>query len=58
MTKQDVQKAAQKYLRTDSMAIVVVGDQKSNEPSLRKITEVELRDLEGNPIAAPSTAGR
>jgi zinc protease len=46
----DVQKMAQKYLRPDHMVIVVVGDRTGIEASLRRIGEVELRDLDGAPI--------
>jgi zinc protease len=46
----DVHKMAQKYLRPDYMVIVVVGDRSSIEASLRRIGEVELRDLDGAPI--------
>jgi len=46
----DVQKMAQKYLRPDHMVIVVVGDRAGIEASLRRIGEVELRDLDGAPI--------
>jgi zinc protease len=54
VTRAEVHKMAQKYLATEHMAIVVVGDQKSNEAALRKIADLELRDLEGNPL--PATA--
>ncbi|MGB8298395.1 MAG: pitrilysin family protein [Polyangia bacterium] len=50
VTAADVQKMAQKYLRPDHMVIVVVGDRASIEASLRRIGEVELRDLDGAPI--------
>jgi zinc protease len=57
VTRADVRKMAQKYLNSEHMAIVVVGDQKSNEASLRKIADLELRDLDGNPApAAPAAA--
>jgi len=48
--KAEVRATARKYLRPDNMLIVVVGDRSSNEAALRKIAEVELRDLDGNPI--------
>jgi zinc protease len=50
VTAADVRKTAQKYLRPDNLVIVVVGDRTSIEPSLRRIGEVELRDLDGAPI--------
>jgi predicted Zn-dependent peptidase len=52
VTRADVRKMAQKYLNSERLAIVVVGDQKANEGALRKIAELELRDLDGNPVAA------
>jgi len=56
VTRADVHKMAQKYLSTEHMAIVVVGDQKANEAALRKIADLELRDLEGNPLPATASA--
>jgi zinc protease len=50
VTAADVRKTAQKYLGPDNLVIVVVGDRATIEPSLRKIGEVELRDLDGAPI--------
>jgi zinc protease len=50
VTAADVRKMAQKYLRPDHMVIVVVGDRTGIEASLRRIGEVELRDLDGAPI--------
>jgi hypothetical protein len=41
---------ARKYFRPDNLLIVVVGDRTSNEAPLRKIAEVERRDLDGNVI--------
>ena len=37
--------------KLDKMTIVVVGDRKSNEAGLSGIAPVELRDLEGAPVA-------
>ncbi len=48
--KTRVRKMAQKYFRPDNLLIVVVGDRGSNEAALRKIADVELRDLDGNVI--------
>jgi zinc protease len=50
VTAADVRKTAQKYLRPDNLVVVVVGDRAQIESSLRKIGEVELRDLDGAPI--------
>jgi zinc protease len=50
VTKADVRKTAQKYFRPDNLLIVVVGDRTSNESALRKIAEVERRDLDGAKI--------
>jgi zinc protease len=52
VTKADVRKMAQKYLLPNFIAVVVVGDRTSIEGSLRKIADVEVRDIEGEAIAA------
>lgn len=52
VTKDDVRRVARKYLDPNHLAIVVVGDRKSVEAPLAKLAPVELRDLEGDPIAA------
>jgi hypothetical protein len=44
---------ARKYFRPDNLLIVVVGDRTSNESPLRKLAEVERRDLDGNIIESP-----
>ena len=46
--KAQVRQMARKYFRPDNLLIVVVGDRTSNETPLRKIAEVERRDLDGN----------
>jgi len=51
VTKSDVRKLAGKVLKLDKMTVVVVGDRKSNEAGLSAIAPVELRDLEGAPVA-------
>jgi len=50
VTAADVRKTAQKYLHPDNLVVVVVGDRSRIESSLRRIGEVELRDLDGAPI--------
>jgi predicted Zn-dependent peptidase len=50
VTKEQVRQMARKYFRPDNLLIVVVGDRTSNEGALRKIAEVERRDLDGNLI--------
>jgi len=50
VTAADVRKTAQKYLRPDHLVVVVVGDRTTIEPSLRKIADVDLRDLDGAPV--------
>jgi zinc protease len=50
VTKEDVKRMAYKYLRPDNLLVVVVGDRASVEGSLRKLAEVERRDLDGSPI--------
>lgn len=52
VTAADIRKMAGKYLNPEHMAIVVVGDQRANETALRKVSDVELRDLDGNPASA------
>jgi zinc protease len=52
VTTQDVRRVAEKYLKLDSMVIVAVGDRAKIEPELNhlKLGQVELRDLDGNPV--------
>jgi zinc protease len=45
--KAQVRKTAQKYFRPDNLLVVVVGDRASTESALRRIAEVERRDLDG-----------
>ncbi|HEY4187354.1 MAG TPA: pitrilysin family protein [Polyangia bacterium] len=54
VTKADVLRVARRYLTGDKVAIVVVGDRASQEAPLRKLAALELRDLDGAPLAAPS----
>jgi predicted Zn-dependent peptidase len=49
VTAAEVRNTAQKYLHSDNLVIVVVGDRNRIESSLRRIAEVELRDLDGAP---------
>jgi zinc protease len=56
VTKDDVHRVARKYLLSDKLAVVVVGDQKSLRDGLTKIAPVELRDLEGNPLPIAADA--
>jgi len=53
VTKDQVRQMARKYFRPENLLIVVVGDRASNEAALRKIAEVERRDLDGNLIETP-----
>jgi predicted Zn-dependent peptidase len=55
VTKEDVRRVARKYLPSDKLAVVVVGDQKSLRDGLAKIAPVELRDLDGNLLLPPAT---
>jgi zinc protease len=52
VTSADVRRVAQQYVRPDQMNIVIVGDLKLIEQSIRnlKTGKVELRDLLGRPI--------
>jgi zinc protease len=50
VNKEQVRQMARKYFRSDKLLIVVVGDRTSNEAPLRKIAEVERRDLDGDVI--------
>ncbi len=50
VNKDQVRQMARKYFRPDNLLIVVVGDRASNESPLRKLAEVERRDLDGNII--------
>jgi zinc protease len=50
VNKEQVRQMARKYFRPDKLLIVVVGDRTSNEAPLRKIAEVERRDLDGDVI--------
>jgi predicted Zn-dependent peptidase len=51
VTKDDVRRVARKYLDPGRLSIVVVGDKKSLLDPLAKLGPVELRDLDGEPIA-------
>jgi zinc protease len=53
VNKEQVRQMARKYFRPDNLLIVVVGDRTSNEAALRKIAEVERRDLDGGIIETP-----
>jgi zinc protease len=57
VTKDDVRRVARKYLDPDRLAIVVVGDQKTLRDPLAKLAPVEIRDLEGEPIATTAVVG-
>jgi zinc protease len=50
VNKAQVREMARKYFRPDNLLIVVVGDRTSNEAPLRKLAEVERRDLDGDVI--------
>ena len=56
VTKADVLRVAQRFLSIDKMAIVVVGDRASQETPLRKLAPLEVRDLDGAPVAATPTS--
>jgi zinc protease len=52
VTKADVLRVAQRFLTGEKLAIIVVGDRASQEVGLRKLAPLEVRDLEGAPVAA------
>jgi zinc protease len=52
VTKDDVRRVARKYLDPNRLTIVVVGDKKTLAEPLGKLAPVEVRDLEGEPIAS------
>jgi predicted Zn-dependent peptidase len=56
VTKADIRRVAQKFLGTDRMVIVVVGDRASQEGPLAKLATVEIRDVEGNVVNASAPA--
>jgi predicted Zn-dependent peptidase len=51
VTQADVQRVAQKYIDPDKLAIVIVGDRKSIEPTLKatKVGDVIVVDITGRP---------
>jgi zinc protease len=53
VSKDDVKRIAQKYLRPDHLLIAVVGDRSRTEAALKKLAEVERRDADGNLIEPP-----
>jgi predicted Zn-dependent peptidase len=52
VTQADVQRVAQRYVDPSRLAIVVVGDRKSIEPTIRALNmgEVSVRDMTGAPV--------
>lgn len=50
-TAEDVQTIAKKYLSTENVAVVVVGEAKEVQPSLEKLGKVVVYDQELKPIA-------
>jgi predicted Zn-dependent peptidase len=52
VTKDDIRRVARKLLVPEHLTVVVVGDQKSHKEKLEKLAPVEIRDLEGEPVAA------
>ena len=53
VTADDVVRVAKKYIDLDHLAMVIVGDRKAIEESLRatKIAPITYLDIEGNPVA-------
>ena len=54
ITADDVQRVAKKYINTDTMQIVAVGDAKQVKTVLEKYGPVEVYDTEGKPVVARS----
>ncbi len=51
VTLDDVNRAAKKYLTPDKMAIVIVGDRKLVEPTIKELGyDIQILDTEGNPV--------
>lgn len=51
VTLDDVNRVANKYLTPDKMAIVIVGDRKVVEPTLKDLGyDIQILDTEGNPV--------
>jgi zinc protease len=52
ITAADVARVAQQYINPGSLAVVIVGDRKSIEPTLKAINvgPVVIRDISGQPI--------
>ena len=53
VSKDDIRRVARKYIDPNHLTIVVVGDKKTSAEPLGKLAPVEVRDLEGEPIATP-----
>ena len=51
VTQADVERVARKYIDPDKLAIVIVGDRKSIEPTLKatKLGDVQIIDMTGRP---------
>jgi zinc protease len=62
VTRADVERVAKQYFHPDRMAIVVVGDRKAIEPSLRTIEgygeRLTIVDADGRPTAPPAAGNR
>lgn len=53
----DILAAAKKYVTPDNAFIFVVGNQDDVLPQLEQFGEVEILDIYGNPVKAPTSAG-
>jgi zinc protease len=55
----DIQGVATKYIHPESAIVVAVGDRTKIEPELKKLSlgDVEIRDYEGNAVAAAAASG-
>jgi zinc protease len=52
ITSADVERVARQYVNPGSLAVVIVGDRASIEPTLRAINvgPISIRDMTGKPI--------
>jgi zinc protease len=59
VTSEHVQSMAQKYIHPENAVVIGAGDRAKIEDQLKKLSigDVQVRDYEGNPVAAKAAAG-